>query len=214
MAIILGIVLIAMAVGIGYVAYSSGIDTTEKALTFYEKDIKCFTDGSCIEISKPRKETVPVNYDTDDITEAQYYQNGTARETEQIVQDPEVETYYLGYDRPEIQGYIKILDSNGNLIEPTIYKWTLDISCDESMEWCNLNPPFHRNFYHPEEMTTDGGLDESGDKRGGYFYYKWTPPSDTLTGLYDVTISFTSTEQNQFGQYPTNSHSYQIQMVE
>lgn len=137
-------------------------------------------------------ETIPVDYDIANVTDAQFYENGTAISNESYITGLIADTSYSssGVKQSEyqivgdrmfvqlgniavIEGQIKILDPlTKEMIEPRIYKYNIEILCSELTEFCNTAPRAFRG-----ETNTGGG-----------FIERWTTNITMQEGLYEVII--------------------------
>lgn len=189
------------------------VDAVDSVLT-YERDIACNIAGDCIEFqipvvkeNKETHETIPVEYDTEEITEATYYQNGTEIPTTSYITG---NIYDVSYSRTgervstyketlgneavmqvqigniiSIEGQIKIIDPlTGEIIEPRTAKYSMIMTCNDLTEFCNLSSITRRG------TTTVAGT----------FLEKIATNQSTFTeGLYNVEIFARSETLDSFG---------------
>lgn len=166
----------------------------------------CTQNGSCVAFfanKEPEQhQDMDAGYKLDNVTQAQYYENGTAKPTSSYVTGVTSDTSFSKQGQKQqselvgdkgqmlvqigniatIQSQIKILDNNGEIIEPRYYEYYMTIDCDDSMEFCNLDPISRRG-------TTDSG---------GNFIQKWTTDFHDMPGLYKAVILATSEKTDEF----------------
>lgn len=114
----------------------------------------------------------------------------------------------------QVQGYIVITDSaTGNPIKPYVYNVLVQIKCDDQLNdvdgfsYCNTSSIFGR------VQTDDGGKDEDGIDRGGYFLYKWYPKNQDSNAFYEIKVVVTSDVKNAFGLYDNYVKTYNVQVI-
>ena len=213
------IILIILAVS-GLVTYAYYTDqelvtNSVSNILDYKPEIECNIAGDCVEFFVPlvpentnpeNHETVPVNYDTDDLQDGKYYENGTQIPTSSYITGNINDISYSrqGIQNTEynaigevmrvqigniasIEGQIKIIDPiTKELVEPRTAKYVLTIDCSELTEFCNLDPVVKRG------TTTTAGT----------FIEKWTTStSQNTVGLYEVTVFATSETKDMFDRY-------------
>ena len=203
--IILAVVALA---GIGYYTEQSYVvETIDKALSFTTSS-KCNVVGDCVEffISEPppNRETIPVDYTIETVTNATYYENGTFIEpvssyvTGNIYDVSYTETgqristykavgdvmmVQLG-NIASIEGQIKLIDpQTKKIVEPRTAKYTFMITCSELSEFCNFKPLVRHG------TTTAVGT----------FIERWTTTTSYSEALYEVEIFALSEQVDQFG---------------
>lgn len=114
-----------------------------------------------------------------------------------------------------VQGYIIITDSaTGNPIKPYVYNVLVQIKCDDALNdvdgfsYCNTSSIFGR------VQTDDGGKDDDGLDRGGYFLYKWYPTNKDSNAFYEIKVVVTSDVKNAFGLYDNYVKTYNVQVID
>lgn len=203
----------------GFTATANSLVGT--AQTFADNTFKlhedCTQDGSCVAFfanKEPEQhQDMDAGYDIGNVQEATYYENGTevsqfsyatgvvtdtsytktgSKLTESLVGDDGQMIVQIG-NIATIQGQIKILNNNNDIIEPRLYHYYLMIRCDDSTEFCNLDPISRRG------TTTTSGT----------FIEKWTTNFKNTAGLYQVDIFATADAVNEFNQkYETKGTLY------
>lgn len=115
----------------------------------------------------------------------------------------------------QVQGYIIITDSaTGEPIKPYVYNVLVQIKCDDALNdvdgfsYCNTDGVFGR------VQTADGGRDEDGLDKGGYFLYKWYPKNADSLAFYEIKVVVTSDVKNAFGLYDNYVKTYSIQVID
>ena len=210
---IVPLILIFLAV-VGLVSYAYYTDqelvtNSVSGILDYKPDIDCNSAGDCIEffipIAPENHETVPVNYNTDQITNATYYANGTQIPQSSYItgvindvsysrQGTQLSKYSAVGDVMRVQigniasieGQIKILNPlTGDIVEPRTAKYVLTIDCSDLTEFCNMDSVTKRG------TTTTAGT----------FIEKWTTSYVNQEGLYEVKVFATSETKDVFDRY-------------
>jgi hypothetical protein len=215
--IIIAMVMILAVSGLVGVAYYSDqeivVNPVNQALSF-TPEIQCNVVGDCIQFNIPLapenenklpNETVPVDYDIEDVTETIYNENGTAIEpTESYITGNINEISYTKTGEQQvdysiygeimrvqigniisIEGQIKILDPNtGDIVEPRNAKYVMTMDCSEITPNCSVDPVTKRG-------TTNGS---------GTFIEKIATSQSYTPALYEVEIFAISETEDVFGQ--------------
>ena len=204
-------------IGFAYYTDQDLVTNSVSNILDYKPEIECNVAGDCVEFFVPlipentdsiteNHETVPVNYNTDDVSGATYYENGTQIPQESYITGNindisysrdgiqqskysavgEVMRVQLG-NIVSIEGQIKIIDPlTKELVEPRTAKYILTIDCSGLTEFCNLDPVVRRG------TTTTAGT----------FIEKWTTStSHNTVGLYEITVFATSETKDIFNRY-------------
>jgi len=216
---IFGIILI--LVFVGFLIYYDGYGTPSIIipLTNFISETTTFGDGSFIttmvsdqpvgEKSKPVTTKVEVN------------DNGTKTIIEVAPENivaPVTNVVQYSKSDPNgvpIQGYIMLMSAiTGQPIQPYVYSVMVLIECDREL---NLNDGFVYCSTSPivgRVQTEDGGRDEDGDDKGGFYIYKWHPKGTDDLAFYDITVLVTSDQKNFSGQYENYEQTYKIQVLD
>lgn len=205
MGIILAIVGIAGASY--YVDQDFMVSSIDTVLSF-TPDIQCNVAGDCIEFQIPippvNHDIIPVEYDIEIVTKAQYYENGTSK--------PPTESYITGiandvsYSKSgakistyksvgnvymvqignviSIDGQIKIINPiTKEIVEPRTALYTLIMSCSELSEFCN------------ETGVTRRGVTSTA----GTFNERITTNTSYVPALYNIEVFAISETKDTFG---------------
>lgn len=205
---------IAVILGMLFVANeTNNLNTDAFSNTFgdvakYIPDFQQNVVGDSIQFNIPyddTNETIPVDYDIDDVSDSLFYENGTAK--------PPTESYITGniastsysysgvqqsiYDVvgnrmfvqigniASIEGQIKILDPyTKELVEPRIYKYWITIRCSDLTEFCSSDMRFYNDVTNV----------------GGGFIERWTTNQSMNEGLYEIIIEAESLHLQENGQ--------------
>lgn len=180
---------------IGFLVYYDGYNLTSPVQLnqFIEQTTK-FADGSFITIltknqpesekEAPVEKVIVTDKETGESKIVEVEKPDQLKPVKGIVQYSKSDV-----DGVVVQGYIQLTDSNtGIVIKPYEYRALIEIACDEVLNdkdgfnFCQTSPVFGR------VITTDGGRDEDGNDRGGFFIYKWRAGNSASLAYYDVKI--------------------------
>ena len=215
--IIIAMVMILAVTGIVGVAYYSDqevvVNPVNQVLTF-TPEIQCNVVGDCIQFNIPvapenenklPNETIPVDYDIEDVSNNIYNENGTEIEptTSYITGNINEISYTRTGDQQvdysiygeimrvqigniiSIEGQIKILDPvTGEVVEPRNAKYVMTMDCSEITPDCSVDPVTKRG-------TTNGS---------GTFIEKIATSQSYTPALYEVEIFAMSETEDMFGQ--------------
>ena len=190
---VLGIVLIVAL--IGFLVYYDGYNITSPVqLNQFIEETTKFADGSFITIltenqpESQKEAPVEKKIVTDEKT-------GESKIVDVPVPDRIKPTKgIVQYSKSDVngvvvQGFILLTDSTtGQVIKPYEYNALIEIACDEELNdkdgfnFCATDPVFGR------VISQDGGKDEDGKDKGGFFIYKWRPSNSASLAYYDVKI--------------------------
>jgi len=216
---IFGIILI---IGfIGFLIYYDGFGTPQIAvpLVNFITETTKFGDGSYITTMVPDQ---PVGENSKPVTtKVLVNDNGTETVVEVVPENitaPVKNVAQFSKSDPNgvvVQGYILLVSASSGLpIQPYVYNAMILIECDDE-----LNDKDGFSFCSTKDIvgrvtTEDGGRDEDGEDRGGFYQYKWHPKFGDDLAFYDVTVLVTSDQKNSFGQYENYEKSYKIQVLQ
>ena len=216
MIIVIMVMILAVSglVGVAYYSDQEMVVNPVNQVLSFTPEIQCNVVGDCIQFNIPiapeneneiPKETVPVDYDIEDVSETIYNENGTIAEpTESYIAGNINEVSYTntGVEQIDysiygeimrvqigniisIDGQIKILDPNtGDIVEPRNAKYVLTLDCSEVSPNCSVDP-----------VTKRGTTNASGT-----FIEKITTSQSFTPALYEVEIFALSETENRFGQ--------------
>ncbi len=201
------IVIVAGLLGLAYYTDQSFVTGTVNNVLSFTTNEKCNQVGDCITFNIPvpveNHDTVPVDYDTNTVTSATYYENGTEIPQQSyitgVINDVSYsktgvrQSSYLANEDVmmvqigniiSIDAQIKIIDPvTKNIIEPRIAKYTLIMTCSDLSEFCNLSSITRRG-------TTNAV---------GTFNERITTDSTWVPALYEVEVFAISETLDQFG---------------
>ena len=216
MIIIIMVMILAVSglVGVAYYSDQEMVVNPVNQVLSFTPEIQCNVVGDCIQFNIPiapeneneiPKETVPVDYDIEDVSETIYNENGTIAEpTESYIAGNINEVSYTntGVEQVDysiygeimrvqigniisIDGQIKILDPNtGDIVEPRNAKYVLTLDCSEVSPNCSVDPVTKRG------TTTNAGT----------FFERISTSQSYTPALYEVEIFALSETENRFGQ--------------
>ncbi len=198
---------VAGLIGVGYYTDQDLIKTNVDNVLSFTTDTNCNQVGDCITFNIPvpveNHETVPVDYNTEDITEATYYENGTAISEESYItgnindvsysstgvrvskylENENVMLVQLG-NIISIDAQIKIIDPiTKQIVEPRNASYRLILECSDLNEFCGIDPITRR-----------------GDTNAvGTFNVRITTNLQWTPALYEVTVFATSEQVDSLG---------------
>lgn len=224
MIIVIMVMILAVSglVGVAYYSDQEMVVNPVNQVLSFTPEIQCNVVGDCIQFNIPLapeneneipKETVPVDYNIEDVTKTIYNENGTLIANENGTFVEPTSSYITGninelsYTRTgeqqvdysiygeimrvqigniiSIDGQIKILDPNtGDIVEPRNAKYVLTLDCSEVSPNCSVDP-----------VTRRGTTNASGT-----FIEKITTSQSYTPALYEVEIFALSETENRFGQ--------------
>lgn len=230
MAGVIYLILIVLIVGgVGALFYLNVIDTPApieqgvQGIHGFLVESKCYADGSCVELLiDDKKHTIDGEPVDQKVTQKQVVINeetgkGSVQDVTYTIEGHD-DIPQIRKDNPSgvvVQGYVKLMDATtGNPMKPYIYNVLVQIECAEDLnevdgfDYCSTSPIFGR------VTTDDGGKDENGVERGGYFKYVWHPKFTDSLAFYDVSVLVTSDQLNSAGRYENYENKYQIQVIQ
>jgi hypothetical protein len=206
MAIVLAV--IAIAGTSYYVDQDFLVSGVDQVLTF-TTDTQCNKAGDCVDFfitdtpANLNHETVPVDYNIQNVTDAQYYEDGTPIPTESYItgnindvsysKSGIQQSSYLENENVmmvqigniiSIDGQIKILHPiTKEIVEPRTALYTLTMTCSELSEFCN------------ETGITRRGTTNTA----GIFNERITTNTQYIPALYDIEVFAISETVDEFG---------------
>lgn len=209
-AIILAVVAIA---GTAYYVDQDFLISGVDSVLSFTTDTQCNKAGDCIDFfiadtptnqNEQPHETVPVDYDIENVTEAQYYEDGTKIPTQSYItgnindvsysKTGVRQSSYLANENVmmvqigniiSIEGQIKIINPiTKEIVEPRTSSYTLVMSCSDLSEFCIENSVTRRGI-----TTTSGTFIEKIT----------TTTSSYVPALYDVEVFAISETVDAFG---------------